>query len=166
MNGLTEKQGAFVDYYVSNGGIGSDAAVAAGYAGGAQEAWRLVRNPAIAAAIREAQSREIQGLACLALGVLRAVLEDTDASRRDKIAAGRTVLEAAQHLGRRRDPERADQPLAEMSAAQLGAFIDAERVALAALEAGLGKTIEGEYVGELAAPLMIEGRSELIALPR
>jgi len=52
---LTEKQSAFVQAYVSNGGNGTKAAISAGYArsGAKQEASRLIRNPKVQQAIAQ-----------------------------------------------------------------------------------------------------------------
>lgn len=136
MNSLTPKQQAFVTAYVANGGSSTQAAETAGYVDPKGTGWHLLRHEGISAAIRDEQVRAFGRLANKAIGTLEDVMCDKTVAPNHRVAAARTVLEAAGHIGRaRKDEDKGGgKPLAEMSLAELHAFIAAEKRALAALE--------------------------------
>lgn len=127
---LTSKQAEFVREYISNGGNGAAAALAAGYNTGPQEAWRLMQTPAVIAAIRSAREKYIAGpLASKALRCLEQIMGDDGASPGARVQAAKYALDAAGHglaaqLGAARlGLDNQDKALADMSATELEAFI-------------------------------------------
>jgi phage terminase small subunit len=129
---LTDQQRDFVQRFVANGGNGTKAAEGAGYSTPHVDAWRLRKNPKVAAAIHDEQKRIIGGeLASLAVGVIRTILEAPDdhatITPKVKLDAAKTVLDRAGHIAPK--AESAADPASErdlhaMSIAELEAFID------------------------------------------
>jgi hypothetical protein len=73
---LTEQQYAFVTAYLTNGEKQGDAAAAAGYAHPPQDGYRLMRNPAVMAAILDAQRRTAGRLRAVGVRALVRLAED------------------------------------------------------------------------------------------
>ena len=127
-NALTDQQAHFVREYVKNGGNGSAAAIAAGYAKdrAVQTAYDLTKREKITNAIKLQQSRYINGeLSNVALGTLSNIMRDETAPAAARVQASRWVLEAAGHglpaaaLAARLGMDGADKPLSEFSLADL-----------------------------------------------
>jgi phage terminase small subunit len=147
---LTAQQRAFVGQYVANGGKGTEAAREAGYAEPSREAWRLMRNPAVLAAIREENARVLYAeVATASTAAILLCLRDPGARQSDKMQAARLGLEAAKII--KRDKTDANplgsKALSEMSMDELETFIAAGNAALAGRDA---KVIEGDSAQDSA----------------
>jgi hypothetical protein len=127
-NALTDMQAEFVRHYVKNGGNGSAAAVAAGYAKdrAGKTAYDLTKNEKVLNAIKLQQARHISGeLSNVALGTLAKIMRDETAPAAARVQASRWVLEAAGHglpaaaLAARLGMDGSDKPLSEFSLADL-----------------------------------------------
>jgi len=104
---LTERQAAFVDAYVSNGGNALQAAVEAGYSktSAKQEGSRLLRNPKVAQALARAAADHLARHAPVAMQSVFALMTT---ARSEKVRleaakdwldrAGLTAVERHQHL--------------------------------------------------------------------
>lgn len=100
---LTELQTAFVDAYVANGGNARAAAVTAGYADGARNAWKLRHNPAVSRAITEAREAAVMAGTQVALATYIAVAQDVVAPPAARVtAADRIVAWAERHTAAKR----------------------------------------------------------------
>jgi hypothetical protein len=73
---LTEKQAAFVQFYLANGENGPAAAASAGYSNADSEAYRLTRHPVIWGAILEAQRRQAVRMRAVGIRTLLRIAED------------------------------------------------------------------------------------------
>jgi phage terminase small subunit len=128
---LGEKQKVFVTTYVENGGRAGDAARAAGY--GARYGTTLLRNERVRAAIHAEQARILGArLASVALGALRAILEDPEAPAKVRLDAAKTVLDRAEHVAGGQAAPKAEggKSLHEMSIDELEAHAKRLREAL------------------------------------
>lgn len=94
---LTEKQRAFVDAMLVNGGKETDAAKAAGYANPREEGWRLRRNPAIQHEIRTRMQERVLGGQVTAWNVMQELMTDPTVAAPTRFAASKWTLEAAGH---------------------------------------------------------------------
>ncbi len=131
MSELTEQQAAFVSNMVRGGLTPTESARRAGYAHAAQRATELVRKPHVMAAIRQEQSRLLDGdLANVALRTLRGVMEDQQSPASAKVAASRAVLEACGHFKRSQEPSLEEKDPLDMSAQELEAFVKKGRAEL------------------------------------
>ena len=90
-------QARFVAECVSRGSNGAESARAAGYSatGAAQEAYRLVRNPAVQAAIKSEQKRALSAPASKAIIFLASIIDNPEAPWGSRVDAARTVLDRA-----------------------------------------------------------------------
>jgi phage terminase small subunit len=131
---LNERQTDFVDYLVKTGCTPTEAARHAGYANPKNDAYRLLRLPHVAEAIRDTQSRVIGGdLSNIALKTLRDVMQDAGAPAPARVSAARAVLEMGGHYDREaREAERADKALSEMSIEELAELVRRGEEAMAA----------------------------------
>lgn len=130
---LTQQE-AFAHHFVANGGNGTQAAIAAGYAENSarQQAYKLSRNESVQRLIREEQRRLLGGRLCsLALAAIEGVLLDPEAPAGAKIDAARLALTKGGF-----DDKNADQGrIIEIpTGADLERFIEAARVRLAELD--------------------------------
>lgn len=139
---LTEKEEAWARAFVVNGGNASEAARAAGYASPRQAGWDCHRNRLVMKLVDDLRNEE-------ALTVIRDILHGSE-SEETKLKAGRIVLEVGGRVGSGRTKDDSDTgklPIGAMGEAQLAAFIETERKALADIERLLlPPTIEGEVV--------------------
>ena len=105
---LTEKQNAFIDAYVANGGRGTQAAKDAGYAEKSAhvEAHRLLKNPLI---LQEVYRRTVMELGAAAPQALKTVRELAQNAKSDyvRLEASKDLLDRAGFKA----PERIDQRL-------------------------------------------------------
>lgn len=131
MSELTEQQAAFVSHLVLDGLTPTESARRAGYAHAAQRATELVRKPHVMAAIRQEQSRLLDGdLANVALRTLRGVMEDQQSPASAKVAASRAVLEASGYFKREQESPLENKSPLDMSAQELEAFVRKGRAEL------------------------------------
>jgi len=146
---LTDLQREFVRQYVRNGGNGTAAARAAGYAQERADktAWELLRLPHVMAALRQEQARVImaEGVS-VAIGTALDVAKNPAHKGSERVAAARLLLEAGRVIGNKAQdagglPSGMDKPLSEMTLSELEAFIAAGSAALKQRDAP--KTIEG-----------------------
>lgn len=143
---LTPKQAAFVDAYIGNGGKATAAARTAGYVEAQVEAWRLLRNRAVLAAIHEETVARVATGGAIGVGVLVKVAQDEAAPAAARVSAAKWLAEAAGHgLAARKAGELADddRPLEERSIGEL------EQIA-ADLHAQLTRARMGVIEGESA----------------
>lgn len=80
LDGLTDKQAAFVAAYVENGCRGAAAAEAAGCAHPRVDAWRMMQKPAVRQAIAEAVRTRMSGLAHRATSLIEMYLQAWEAA--------------------------------------------------------------------------------------
>lgn len=101
---LTQKQQEFVRAYVENSGNGTQAAIRAGYAPDSAHvaASNLLKNPKVQEALKKLRAELEQSIrdafisdALVARRVLVKILNDPNASNRDKLVAARDVLDRA-----------------------------------------------------------------------
>lgn len=92
---LTQMQLDYVKAFMANGGVQRAAAKAAGYSSPDSAGWYLSRHPAIVAEIRARQIAAMSGLSVVAVGTLRAVMQDETAPAAARVQASRFALEAA-----------------------------------------------------------------------
>lgn len=145
-SGLTDKQKIFVTKFVALGGDGARAAEAADYSEPHIAAWRLLRQPHIAEAIRKerAVSIETEG-ASIAWATMRAIMQEPQYSGAVKFQAAKWTLENSGHglaAQRAQLGLPSDKPLSEMNLQELEAFITAGGVALQALQQQRANTID------------------------
>lgn len=154
-NALTDQQAEFVRQYVKNGGNGSAAAIAAGYAKdrAAKTAYDLTRHQKILDAIKLQQSRYISGeLSNVALGTLGNIMRDETAPAAARVQASRWVLEAAGHglpaaaLAARLGMDGADKPLSEFSLADLEEMTKRAAESLERMRSVNAPTIEADAI--------------------
>lgn len=125
---LTDIQSTFVRHLVLTGCTPTEAARHAGYAHAAQRATELVRKPHIVAAIREEQSRILDGdLTNVAMRTLKEVMENPKSPASARVAASRAVLEASGHFRRDRETLIEDKDPLDMTTQELEAFIRKSR---------------------------------------
>ena len=138
MEGLTEKQAAFVEGVVRGGLNRVEAARVAGYSNPSTESGRLIRIPSVQSAIQ----RERQAVICtdgarLAWDTVEGLMRDVTAPHAVRFQASRWVLEAAGH-GLAAQVAKAqgegEKDLAGMTLGELEAFISRGREALASLK--------------------------------
>lgn len=123
--GLTEKQQIFVQALVENGLTPTAAAREVGYSDPGGQAYYLMRQPHIIAAIRVHRAKLVDGdLANIALGTLRAVMTDSGAPAAARVSAARTVLEMSGELGKDATDRDIDKRLHEMTADELQGVIE------------------------------------------
>lgn len=94
---LTEKQRAFVDSMLANGGREHEAAISAGYANPREECWRLRRNPAIQNELRTRMQERVLGGQVTAWNVMQELMTDPTVAAPTRFAASKWTLEAAGH---------------------------------------------------------------------
>jgi hypothetical protein len=157
-NALTDQQAHFVREYVKNGGNGSAAAIAAGYAKdrAPKTAYDLTRHEKILNAIKLQQARYISGeLSNVALGTLSNIMRDETAPAAARVQASRWVLEAAGHglpaaaLAARLGMDGSDKPLSEFSLADLEEMTRRAAESLERMRTVSAPTIEAESVQPL-----------------
>lgn len=124
MDTLTDPQRVFVGELVASGCNPTEAARRAGYTHPAQEAYRLIRNPNIIAALRSERSRLVEGdLTGLALKTLHEIFLDPDAPVALKLKAAKIVLDMAGYsAGGGERPAGGEKILQEMTEAELRAL--------------------------------------------
>jgi hypothetical protein len=142
--GLTDKQRAFVDAYIANGGNATGAARTAAYANPESDGWRTSRNEAVQAAIRAECERRMrtEGVA-LAFGTLVAVAADKGQSGAARTMAAKELLRLGGYGPREQVVTLDDKPLGERTLAELDAFIAGGSAQLAAMRETQSRTIEG-----------------------
>ena len=123
---LTNMQDLFVTYLVRDGMNRTQAARQAGYHSPKQTAYDLTSSPKMIAKIRIERNKLYQTeLATTAVQTLKDVMGDPEAPASAKVAAARTSLELAGDIGKHSQITRnQDRNLAEMTPAELAAFID------------------------------------------
>ena len=96
----TEQQIKFVDAYLANGGNGTQAALAAGYAASCAhvKASKLLRLSHVQEAFRGRLMAQVESHAPLAVGVLAEVAANPEAKDRDRIAAATAILDRTKGL--------------------------------------------------------------------
>lgn len=123
MTALTEQQAKFVEHLVSSGCTPCEAARHAGFANPPQEAYRLMRKPHVATAIREMRERLISGhLANVAVSTLLDVMQDKQAPASARVSAARTAFEAAGHFNKF-DHDTSGRGMAEMTIEEMETVI-------------------------------------------
>lgn len=121
---LTEIQSAFVSYLVLEGCNPTEAARRAGYSHPKSRSWELLRKPHIIAAIREEQTRILDGdLANIAMNTLRNVMENENSPASSRVAASRAVLEASGYFRRSDNISLEEKDPLEMTTQELEVFI-------------------------------------------
>lgn len=123
---LTDMQAAFADAYTSNGGIGTEAAKAAGYTGEATStASQLLKNPKVRARINELVSFRLETKgAVVGYGVLMEIAQDVTAPPgvRAKVAFG--LLELAGYYKKgQADSYNPRKSLSEMTREELESVV-------------------------------------------
>lgn len=137
MKNLTEQQAAFMRHVVLEGCSQTEAARRAGYADPAPRAYELVRKQHVMAAIREEQWRVIDGdLANVALQTLRDVMEGDSTPPAARVSTARTVLDIGGYMKRVDGDQHQDQPLAEMTRAELEEIVRAGKGRLTEVDKG------------------------------
>lgn len=141
---LTPMQREFAYQYVINGGNGSKAAEAAGYANPPQDAHRNLRLPHVQHEIFLCRQRYLGDLATKALPVVKGILEDDEAPGKLRLEAAKMVLHQAGHVAPKA-PEAAgeqdERPMSEWTTDELAEFIEQGKQALAIAQQ---PTLEGE----------------------
>lgn len=144
--GLTDRQEAFIEHYVQNGGVGSEAAKAAGYGGRhAVVACELLKIPKIRAKIQElVQIRlETKG-AVVGYGVLIEIAQDPGAPPGVRRHCARDLLELAGfYKDKPLDSNNPRKSLAEMSREELEAVVAQGAAVLTAASRIGGPVIQG-----------------------
>jgi phage terminase small subunit len=130
LNELTDKQKAFAQEYVRNGGDAAKAAKSAGYSAGnnGRIGFDLIRLPHVHALIRYEQARLLNGrLASVALATLESLMQDKDVSGAVRLDAAKTVLDRAGHISKAQARPESTGPkaLTDMTVDELDAFIAA-----------------------------------------
>ena len=160
--GLTEQQAAFVRHLVAGGTAQGKAATLAGYGDGPRDAWRLLQNPRVLAAIRSETTRLIGGeLAGSAVAYLRQVLAwdhmDADGGIDTKIGklkldAAKTILDRAGYVAPKAKDAPSDGPrdLEDYTIEELGALVRQGRETLDAM-VDVTPTLAHEGEGEAGA---------------
>lgn len=147
---LSDMQAVFVACYVVGDGNGTEAARQAGYVAPNVAAYRLLRLPHVAAAIRREHLRRIstEGLS-VGIGTLLQIAKDTGQPGGARVQAARTLLDRALGaVGQVAPSGETDQ--SRMSAADLAAL----RASLAA-DVGKLAAVLGQAAGEAAQ--VVEG---------
>jgi len=144
---LTDQQIAFIEL-VANGRPHPAAAVAAGYSD-SRAGWRLLRNPAVVAALKERQAALLSGdLSGVALSTLRAVMTDETAPAAARVSAAKWTLEAAGHglaaaLGSARlGLDIADKPLSALSLSELEAMAEQAAASVESIKRASGSVLD------------------------
>lgn len=144
---LTEQQISFIEAVV-NGKAHTVAAVEAGYCD-SRAGWRLLRNPAVAAAIKERQTALLSGdLSGVALSTLRSVMLDETAPAAARVSAAKWTLEAAGHglaaaLGSARlGLDVADKPLSALSLSELEAMAEQAAASVESIKRASGSVLD------------------------
>lgn len=156
--GLTDQQTAFVAAYIGNGAQATKAAEAAGYAHPQSEAWRLMQNPAVRAALHAEADKRLAGAGVIGIGVLVDIARDTLAPAPSRVSAAKWLAEAAGHglAARKAGETDADaKPLEEMSAAELVQAIAGIGGAIEQMrqqKADAARTIDAEPIAPRVAP--------------
>ena len=146
--GLTKKQQKFIHAYVANAGNGQAAAREAGYRVSPNEGrtvHRLLTDPVIRQAIHNERERRIgTRLATNALAVLEDLMNSPQTPAPVRYQSARTVLQMAGHGGAESGQSQTpiDQPLVEMSIAELEAFVRDGQALLRVAQGG-AKRVEG-----------------------
>lgn len=118
--GLTAMQVEFVRLFIETGER-ERATIEAGYSGEPSVvAWRLLRTPAVVAAIRLQTVLRLQEIAPVALPVLEGILVDESAPKSVRVDAAKTLLDRAGHIApKARDPDNPnDRPLNDRRVSQ------------------------------------------------
>jgi phage terminase small subunit len=149
---LTPMQQAFVLAYTSEPNCVANAAASARAAGysfhtAAEQGRQLLQTPHVRDAIDAANREMLRGrIATKAVHLLERVIDDETANTRDRVAAAKTVLDRSgivtPSTAERSKESGARKPLATMSRAELDAFIERERKAIALLEQALPPIID------------------------
>jgi len=144
---FTEQQQKFIEA-VTNGKPHTVAAVEAGYSD-SRSGWRLLRVPAIAAAIKERQAALLCGdLSGVALSTLRAVMIDETAPAAARVSAAKWTLEAAGHglaaaLGSARlGLDVSDKPLSALSLSELEAMAEQAAASVESIKRASGSVLD------------------------
>lgn len=114
-----------------------DAAEAAGYAMPEQAAWRLLKSPAVLAALHEGVQRELARDAPQNLKVLRDIRDDVAAPARVRADIGVKLLNMAGHITPRTKEDAPQKAISEMTQAELLAYIDRNQAAIERAESEL-----------------------------
>ena len=121
---LNERQIAYVQALVHNGGNRRQAAKTAGYADWEHESTRLARNPAVQRAIFLETQARLQDLAPLAINTLKNILMDDSAPHGAKATAAKEVLDRAGHTSKLHEKQGDNRKsLEDMSPDELEDFI-------------------------------------------
>ena len=131
MDGLTEQQQRFVAEFVSNGGNGRQACIAAGYAedSASQSAYKLLRKEHVLLAIRREEMRVLGAMSAQALHVIQSLMADPGVSPAVRLDCAKTTLDRSGFVSVR-SPSQAvvpgiDKPLNECSMDELRALVGA-----------------------------------------
>ena len=134
---LTGKEFAFVWALVTTGCSRAEAARQAGYADSEHEGVRLVRRPAVQAAMHRMTQEHIQEHAPAALNTLKTIMQDEAASKGVRATCAKEILDRAGHTAKVIEKySDSRKPMDQMSADELeelirkgNALIEAERAA-------------------------------------
>lgn len=124
--GLTDKQRAFVNAMMRNGGNQTAAAKAAGYADPASSGWHLCQIPAIQTALHQLRQRHISNLATAGLDLLRQVIRgETEASMPVRVDASKFIINLAGHTVPKEDTnhKKDAKSLATMTVSEMEAIV-------------------------------------------
>ena len=133
---LPPQQAEFVRYILA-GNRSVTAAELAGYVGAEQASYRLLRSPAVMAALHEGIQRELESDAATNLKILRDIRDDKQAPARVRADIGVKLLGLAGHIQPRGKNEGPQKAISEMSQAELLSYIDENQAAIDKAEAEL-----------------------------
>lgn len=142
---LTDKQEAFTEHYVQNGGIGTEAAKAAGYGGRhAVVACELLKIPKVRARIQELVQIKLETKgAVVGYGVLMEIAQDPGAPPGVRRHCARDLLELAGfYKDKGADPRNPMKSLSEMTREELDEVVKQGAAVLQAASK-VDRTIEG-----------------------
>jgi hypothetical protein len=144
---LTSQQNAFVAEMVANGGKPTESARRAGYAFPSQDAYKLMRNPAVLSAIRHEQQRAITSGASVAWGTMMDLMTGADVPAPVRFSAAKWTLEASGHglaaqalAAKGTDPD--SKPMSEMTVAELEEHVKRMGAAVETMKQAEGKVLE------------------------
>lgn len=113
-NTLTDQQMEFVRSISQDNVTPTEAARRAGYSQPNTAAWRLMKSPQVAAAVKQAHFLEVDSnLTGVALKTLKAVMEDEKAPASARVAAARAVVDMSGLAGRKLSDEEAGKDTSE-----------------------------------------------------
>lgn len=122
-------QAAFVEHVVS-GHSPNRAAELAGYSEHATVSYRIMKLPAVQAAIFEGVQRSLRGDAAVNLRVLRKIRDDDNAPARVRADIGLKLMQLAGHVAPSTQEGKAQKALSDMTRDEMIAFIESNQAAI------------------------------------